>query len=571
MLDVCLVHPEADTEASIFRFADFIVSFALLVIVYTVADVRYRFRLATAPTVFHMWVEIFVLLLAIGFTTLLTDLWLREGWLVPMGWVSAAVLRAALAAMVLGLSLSWIYHAFLFPPLFGRRTHRRYTGNLFNIVVRGLDEELQMMAVEVGLSAEALVKYAPQDVQTVAGWQIAVTDKRRRVEIINDRKKFALALSARDALLTLANRRFCRHLVKSAVTPIRIFEAISKQKKYNLSVGAFARNVSAAALADKDSLLYHEEEGFDSGLTGYVKSFSKAVYGDYHLVEGLAQRFGSPLDIDYIERGRWDAEQWEAYSRVVLLAIESYLSSGCWGQNSFALNRAIGHIGESAREIGELGSNYYSNDRAKRLRGALQFFNKFIKAIQQLKPIPRSRIAKSIFVRDFYDAIANELSEIIARVSAVNLPENEAWGFHHNMIWTEVSDFRESSTAKRIVQVKLQRLLIKEIKNLTRATPSYLAAGVLGYCLYVMGLSVGDGRYRRDFVRFHRWVLAWTRKNYLTLHEAYPDVAKRCLVGSVQFEDAERRLVKTYASFFGQPGQREYLTLDPARPPAIDA
>jgi hypothetical protein len=162
-LHICLVAPQLDTEPSIFRFGDFIVAFALLTIVYTVADARYRFRLAIAPTTFHLFVETFFLICAIGIGTLLTDLWLRERWLVPLSWVAIAIWRASLATIFLGLAVTWIYYAFLWPPVYSRNNYRRYYRTLYTLVVRGLDEDLATLSVELSRSAKALIEYSRED------------------------------------------------------------------------------------------------------------------------------------------------------------------------------------------------------------------------------------------------------------------------------------------------------------------------------------------------------------------------------------------------------------------------
>jgi hypothetical protein len=57
ILGICFVLPAAGGDHSIFTFADFIAALALMVIVYTLSDVRYRFRLAIAPTMAHLYVE----------------------------------------------------------------------------------------------------------------------------------------------------------------------------------------------------------------------------------------------------------------------------------------------------------------------------------------------------------------------------------------------------------------------------------------------------------------------------------------------------------------------------------
>ncbi len=98
ILYVCLVEPSAGGEYSVFKFADFITALALLVIVYTIWEVRYRFRLMVAPTRFHIFVEAFGLIAAIGFGTLLTDIWVSERWLVPESLITQSVWRGILGS-----------------------------------------------------------------------------------------------------------------------------------------------------------------------------------------------------------------------------------------------------------------------------------------------------------------------------------------------------------------------------------------------------------------------------------------------------------------------------------------
>lgn len=94
---ICFVTPTNAGDASVFRFTDFITALALLVIVYTVSDVRYRFRVAIAPTMFHLYVETFVLIGVIGLGTILTDIWLVEHWPVPESLITQSIWRGVRA------------------------------------------------------------------------------------------------------------------------------------------------------------------------------------------------------------------------------------------------------------------------------------------------------------------------------------------------------------------------------------------------------------------------------------------------------------------------------------------
>ena len=66
--DICFVKPSAGPETSIFGFAEFGTALALLVIIYTIADVRYRFRIKVAPI--PLFLLTFILAI-IGFASLL--------------------------------------------------------------------------------------------------------------------------------------------------------------------------------------------------------------------------------------------------------------------------------------------------------------------------------------------------------------------------------------------------------------------------------------------------------------------------------------------------------------------
>ena len=66
-----------------FGFSEFLAALALMVLAWTIADVRYRFRIMTTPLPLQKLS--FAVVGAVGILTLLTDLWRAEQWLVPEG------------------------------------------------------------------------------------------------------------------------------------------------------------------------------------------------------------------------------------------------------------------------------------------------------------------------------------------------------------------------------------------------------------------------------------------------------------------------------------------------------
>lgn len=70
------------------------------------------------------------------------------------------------------------------------------------------------------------------------------------------------------------------------------------QQKFRLPVKQFCVNVFTAALMNSDSIIYHEDEGYDAGLIGYFKPFSQSLFSSYELIETLINLGRSPLEID---------------------------------------------------------------------------------------------------------------------------------------------------------------------------------------------------------------------------------------------------------------------------------
>jgi len=549
---ICFVATNSTT--SLFGFKDFIAALALLIIIYTVSDIRYRFRVSVSPI--PLFKISYALIGLIGFGTLATDVWISEKWLVPDSLITTAIWQGTLAALFLGLVITWMHYAFIKPPIFGRNNYQKYTQELYRIVLKGSEAELPIIAHELAASAKSLVTLA-------AGLGKVKAEAKGKL-------KPCAEGYANDMLLLIANRRFCRHLVASSpLTAIRFLDAVAESKAYHVPIGLFAQNVSTEAIRNKDSGLYHEDEGYNSGLLGYIKPFSHALYGNYELVETLQHH--SPLDIHYKSVWAWDADQFETYCRVVRMTLKSYLEGGHWEQHSYVLTRALHDIQETTSraiwDIKKAGDDYYG-DAWHRLSAGVDFIKDGINAIGELKPPPEARTLRirdqersRLRDEDFYDRLAEAMFEIICSAACIDGPPDKAWSIHYGSVWSVFFERSNDNRAWKIVQFKLRRLLYDEIRDL-ESMPNYKAARVLGICLNVMGLTMGKrSSYGRDHASLRAAVLAWTRKGYLRLRGVNAEIADTCLIGSITFDAEHSRLVKTYAKGLRPEPDREYLPL----------
>lgn len=433
VLGVCFV-PLDSSGQKFFGFSEFLAGLALMVLAWTIADVRYRFRVRTAPL--PLMGITFSVVAAIGLLTLLTDLWRAEQWLVPKGNIlTPGSWQAILGGILLFTFLLWIWFAFIRPPTYGRYNADRFAQTLYRFVLKGSPTELAVIADELTYSALALVRHA--------------TDRGRLKNFLPEReveKKNAppkVEGYANDLLLLIADKRLCRAIVESSPgTAIAIFQAIANTEKHGIQVETFAKNIINEALANTDSFLYHEAEGYESGFIGYHKPLSQAMFANYTMVETI----GTLLDPDLYGKRKWDVTQWEAYCRVVLITFSRYVKEG-YGDHSFVLFRAKGYIERAASDLYTLNdlTNAWDTDSSRRLRVVVEFIKDAVKILDE-KGVPdyvriRKREKYGHPRETFYDHLAAMIFEVIFHASAVNSPRMQCWTIQHNSVWGELFNF----------------------------------------------------------------------------------------------------------------------------------
>jgi hypothetical protein len=555
---LCFVAPGKSDVPRIFGFAEFISALALLVITYTLVDARYRFRLAIAPS--HLYRLTFGVIGLIGAETLLTEVWLAQGWWLPKtAYLTRAIWQGYFGLLFLVTFMTWVWYAYIRPPAYNRQNYRQYAQELYSVIVKGDGSELAVIADELRRSAKALVAFAPSSPRRYAPPEEDTVAKRAKLSKVDG--------YAHDVLGLIANRKLCRHIIASSpATAILLFEEASAAKKFHLPLGTFAKNITAEAIANYDSLLYHEGKPFSAGLIGHIQPFSQAIYGHYALVEGLGERFGSPLDVDYQDYWEWTSRQWKVYCRAAVTCISAYLSQTSGRQHSFSIFRAMGTVEHAFRDtykLNEITAEYYSTDIYQRLDVVVDFVRDVVDEIDKQRQPPTLDMLRrrpDDHNKDVYDLLAHLMLKLVDAASSVSGPPEKAWAIHHNAVWGEFFSFSTQSRSWKIVQFKLRRLLYDEIARM-ETLPNFQNARILGYCLNVMGLSLRTDSYGREYRALAKAVHAVAQRSYLKLREQMPRVAEEVLIGSITYDAENNRLVKTYLQGLRDDPSREYLLL----------
>jgi hypothetical protein len=339
------------------------------------------------------------------------------------------------------------------------------------------------------------------------------------------------------------------------------FGALADSKKFDVAIGTFAKNIVGEAIANRDSFLYHETEGFYTGLMGYHKPISQALFGNWDLVEEVR----SLLDPDYKLRSEWDAEQWEAYCRAVKMALHAYLSKRPLVHAS-SLALAISHIKNAVSDTYKLNDASipdWRDDTYHRLRVVVDFFQDAMKELDETgvpdhfikRHNPGFRLDGNVL-----DHLADAIAETVIGAAAVRSPVETSWWVQHNAVWAPLFEMRDGRVT-RVVQFKVRRLIYNDITRL-REFPNYKGGKILGFCLNVLGIEERRGSIFVANWPLQRAVLEWTRCNLAWLYSQHPALVEACLVDNMKYEPEKRRVVKTYRAQGLQREPRfEYLVV----------
>jgi hypothetical protein len=265
--------------------------------------------------------------------------------------------------------------------------------------------------------------------------------------------------------------------------------------------------------------LHNEDDGFSSGFMGYTKPITKAVYGNFRLVEALATKGGSPLDLHLDLKWEMNAEHLEAYARAALIFCEAYFTSDHPTHHSYAFYQMLDHFKSSAANVHRVkgaDNDYWKTDEYRRLKITIRFIRDLV-ALMDKHNVPHWSSLKPLN-RPFdgaHNQIADLISDVIFAAACVSEPSWTCWSIQHNAVWTELFHNRERTRTGSIIRFKVRRLLYDEIKRMEQ-WGNFKGARILGMCLNVLGFS--ETRTRRDYdreeVSLRIAVVGWTKETF---------------------------------------------------------
>lgn len=521
------------TAPKYFGFAELINGLALTIVLWTIADLRYKFRIYTSGIPIER--ASVVITIIVGVLTLLSDYWRASGSRVPVGgWLTPELWQLILGGSFFLVLAIWLLVAIFLPPKFNARNARRFNETVERYLLGGDPKELAIVGKELDRSVSRIVGSALDDYSEGK---------------ITTKQNCAIRL-----LLVMGNPKFCRAVVdQHPQLIITLFNAVRAEKRYNSAIEVIAKNLVTAAIENKQSFLYYEKNLYYSGLEGITRPVTSALCQ----CSDLVIKIEALLNPDYSQRKPWDLEQWEGYFRLLLEAFTVYVRGGVTAKSS-SLHWAY-------IRIEEIYSDLTQNFTLTELRGndglcqRIRLLGNLIK--NMVSVVDKVDGQNKKYPEHVLGDIADILFLLIKAASSVRKPRQVSRKIQNTMIWEEILNAGE---LRNVVGGKILKEIHQKLFDSIRSCPNLDGVRLLGYCLSVMEFSpvAADSKYGSSWRDLHYALVGWVKKNLSTMLERYPSMAHECFVDGMSYDKNNSRLVISD----GTENSSRYLEIDPPEP-----
>ena len=443
-----LVPASAPTSGNIFSLSEYLAALALLLVVLMASDFRYHYRLFLTRT--NLRKVGFRVGLTVAVAILTIDIWFQNALPIPKLLSNANNLKIVFAAAFLAYVFYVIRVAIISPPVFNKATAGKFFEANYHLIHEGHVDRMQVIAEELQRSLGNIVALAAK---------ISSAD-RGSMEIPQE------MINAHSILLLVAEKRFCKLVVERVPAfALTLLEEVQGRPRETLPIFPFVRNIGQEFIRNVDSSIYQEESVHESGLLGWHKPVTKALFGSYEFVEKCARSSASPLEIEYRVLQEFDEIQMKGFARAARAFVESYLKETGGRHHSQAWVDLLRSLENSVSRTYEIdGMEQYRNTKAyEHLSVVVDFIADAIRMASEHGQIPKTLRTRDLRLRNIFDDMAALIVEVIFGASMVSSPFWTSWIVQHSTVWSGIFGHADG-VAHRVIAFKVRRLLYDEIR-----------------------------------------------------------------------------------------------------------
>jgi|GEM_PF-6572276 len=539
--------PTEGNSSGFFGFSEFVTILALLLIIYTVTDFKYRFRIALRGQVY---VKItFWLIISVACLSLAGDYLFANQFELPAIIAHQSIWQLACAMTSIITLFIWLWNAFILPPKFSPGNSHRFVAQAKKIVMNGNAHQMEVFAEELTASYRVMVSNCLSREELGAGNQ----------EVANE-----FRLDCARLMLQISNSRFCRILASSRPYSLAVLlEEVQDQERFNIPIYDLVCNVTLELIDNPNSVLYSEHQSYDESYLGLAKPLTRLLFGE------ISRRaiYKSPAELNLWKKSDWGSQQFQLYLSC-MLEYATYVTE----RKSVNYDRWLFEVFSSLRgEFYGFSSELYQTDSFfrselnQKLSICAHFIDKFIDLLDEKWPEGsksiNGKVAENNFNRSIHYYIADSVFWLMRNTGLAKTDTvDQQWMLCNITVWRVFSVY-VSGPHRRLIAKLLRRAIYREIYS-RPLFPSYKGAPVVGFCLNVCGINDvrrNNGKLDHNVI-IRRITVPFIRANFKELYKTHQKVTETMLQGGVYYDAKENRLVKAYSE--NLDGTRSIQILD---------
>lgn len=470
-----------------FGFTTFLTGIAFLLMAWTTSDYKYRFRLYISSLSPKSLSSITIFL---GFSVLICDFFASMEWISPCG---HNVCQLVLAILFLFEITYWLFVCFFKPPIFGHQNHARYTQEFDHVLYSGDETKMHVIAEELIRSLPKIVKYSAGK---YCDW-----------EKCSDVTKDALRIIG-----MMGDKLFCRIVVRKSIdTALALFYNVEKERKYDIGLSLFARNLTTEALQWGQSFAYRETTLGESILTHW-QPVVNSIYGNHEIILNIREL----LDPDYSLTRNWNSRQVYAY---VELMTSAYSSCYDYCSNAHYFTNVFENLESTICRVcwrSEWNGSSVEDDEKDVFRNAMSFYQNVIHGFLDQKEFPKiwHKYTDNFYRKDLLDCLADSLVKVFYFAGGVRGPEDIRHIIQYMYCYDSIFSLGECENTGALFMLKLRRAVVSEIKKDSGLVGIYL----LLFFLEIFGLSLNNAYVHKDAAVLKRYLHSYAKTNLLRMY-----------------------------------------------------
>ncbi|MBD6947018.1 hypothetical protein [Vibrio parahaemolyticus] len=582
-LSICWVSANSEIEP-FFGFSDFMSALALIFVMYTVTDYRYKIKVNIYKV--NLQLIAYLSMILVGLGLLIGEVWINSSLPVPTWFPSYNFWQATLSLYFVSIVFWWVKVAFIGKSSYTIRNHLKVLKE-YKSILTGRDVNLKSIAInelediiqDIILSTDRRVILDDKSIRTRA-----FERQQRIIKSLNSLRTKRILGKVFNVIININNSSMDTYIKKhrekreSSFEIIRllssnessillsesssallnsIMNALSSLNTYERHiVPKFFKQLSNALIENSHSHLHSSNHPIYLPIELDTSSVHFMIYSNHKMIESFSLAGSCPFDVDLFTRRDLSVESYRKFCESVVYAflsrqndknfdfkIPSFLIHSHNTIKHHLYNRASKSQGESFEDI-------FSSDFYNHLLITANFVNGLC-SLSQLNRKPRIIDVKRLNKKnnELFNFMSNVCYDYILVALSIESTKEGAIHLQHSCITLDTlqpPNNNQVINSFDFISRLVQRKLYYKVRQLTKGYDRdgiLIARFFLNICLQSQDRHSLSGL-NGNFVALGKSIIIWYKNNFSSIWENNPKLATKLIPDEFEYDSDTKVIYK---------------------------